>query len=95
MDALQPSGSVPERKIPIRLLIMDVIGTILLGLGLFLMFAESPGQFTGDIEPKTVGTILMVLGIVFIVPLVVHLLNLGKLAARPGQGDGQAPGPPA
>ena len=94
MESLQPPGSQPERKIPVRLLIMDVIGTILLGLGLFLMFAESPGEFTGDIEPKTAGTILMVLGIVFIVPLVVHVLNLGKIAAASAHSDDNASGPP-
>ena len=94
MDALQPPGTTPERKIPMRLLIMDVIGTILLGLGLFLVFAESPGELTGGIEPKTAGTILMVLGIVFIVPLIVHVLNLARMAAPPGRGDDGAFGPP-
>ena len=95
MEPPQSPGSEPARKIPARLLIMDVIGTILLGLGLFLMFTESPAEFTGNIDPKMAGTILIVLGIVFIVPLVVHVLNLGKIAGASGHGDDHASGPPS
>ena len=81
IEVLQPPGSKSERKIPIRLLILDAIGTVFLVLGLLLLFGVGSNVLGDEIDPNQAGMALIVVGIVFIVPLVVHVLKLGQIGS--------------
>jgi hypothetical protein len=69
------------QRIPLIYWVLDSIGTVLLGLGMFAYF--TPGQIGGyEFKPHAID--MMVLGPVLMIPMVVSVLRLGrKRAAKP------------
>lgn len=70
-----------ESLLPPKWLFLDLIGGLLLAIGLVLLIAE-PRQFLPwDTDYAEMGIGLIIVGVMFMLPLLFHLVSLFRLAA--------------
>lgn len=63
-----------KMKMPAHLLVLDSIGTLFIGLGLFEMFA-SKGFVPRTMQFPNYEWILIIVGVMFTVPFIAHLVK--------------------
>ena len=58
-------------KLPLSLIVLDAIGTILLGLGLYMKFGQGDQHLGLNINPM----ILIILGVCLMLPIMIHVIR--------------------
>jgi hypothetical protein len=76
----------------VKWLLLDGIGSILVGIGLFLMIADPTQFLPWRVDYAEIGVGLTIVGVLFMLPLVMHLAGMAR--ARAG-GHSQDLTPPA
>jgi hypothetical protein len=72
---------IKDSPLPLRFLVLDLVGGLLLATGLILRLAR-PGAFLPwHTDYAGTGVGLIIVGIMFMLPLLFHLLSLFRLAA--------------
>jgi len=82
--ALRPPGAGNGPTLPVKWLVLDGIGSVLLGIGLVLMIADPTQFLPWQADYAGIGLGLVIVGVLFMLPLVGHLV--GKARARTGGG---------
>ncbi len=67
-------------KLPISLVILDSIGAILIGLGLYELFTKGSGLLGNSIDPK----IMIIIGGCLMLPAIVHIIKFVRRASGSG-----------
>lgn len=79
--------------LPARLLILDVIGSLMLAVGLVLMIAEPTEFLPWQADYDEIGLGLVIVGVLFMVPLIAHLAGMARARASRGPGTPPPPAP--
>lgn len=90
--ALTPPGATDRPALPVKWLVLDVIGSILLGLGMFLVIAEPAEFLPWQADYQEIGLGLIVVGVLFMLPLVGHLVGTARARASGRSQDLTPPG---
>lgn len=70
--------------LPIKWIVLDVIGSMMLAFGLALMILD-PAVFQPWVaDPDEIGVGLVIVGVLFMVPLVAHLVGMARARASGG-----------
>ncbi|RMF95299.1 MAG: hypothetical protein D6727_10965 [Gammaproteobacteria bacterium] len=86
-DDLLPPGQRPKLELPLGLLLLDLLGTLLLAAGLFLLFA-APAQLPIDVgDRRETGLTLAGCGILLMLPFVGKLIASAR-ATKPQNRSG-------
>jgi hypothetical protein len=79
---LTPPGASKGPTLPVKLLMLDGIGSMLLAAGMVLMIADPPPLLPPRSDYAEIGLGLVIIGVLFMLPLVAHLV--AKARARAG-----------
>ena len=64
------SGGNGRPRLPVWALILDLVGTLLVALGLYGMFAEGDLPFADVVDLRGIAVALIVIGVLLMLPLV-------------------------
>ena len=68
-------------KIPVPLLVLDIIGAILLGLGLAEWFADT-GLVPERLQFESCYIAMVICGVLFMLPLIIHIVRTTVLRRK-------------
>ena len=75
-----------QYRIPPKWLFLDLLGGLLLAIGLIFLIAEPRSFLPWDVDYGEMGTGLLIVGILFMLPLLFHMLLLFRTAASHQKG---------
>ncbi len=87
-----PEPGQADSVLPVRLLILDVIGSILLAIGLIFIIADPSEFLPWDADYDELGMGLVIVGVLFMVPLISHVIGMARSRASGGPGAATPPG---
>lgn len=87
-----PQVTRSRATLPPKLLILDVIGSLMLAVGLVLMIADPTDFLPWQADYDGIGMGLVIVGVLFMLPLISHLVGIARAQASRGPGT---PPPPA
>lgn len=87
-----PEPGQAGSALPVRLLILDVIGSMLLAVGLIFIIADPSEFLPWEADYDELGIGLVIVGVLFMLPLISHVIGMARSRASGGPG---APTPPA
>lgn len=90
---LTPPGASNGPTLPVKWLVLDGIGSILLGIGLVLMIADPTQFLPWRANYAEIGLGLVVVGVMFMLPLVGHLVAQARGRAGSRSQDLRPPSP--
>jgi hypothetical protein len=79
--------------LPVKLLILDVIGSLMLAVGLVLMIADPTEFLPWQADYDAIGMGLVIVGVLFMLPLIAHLVGMARAQASRGPGTAPPPAP--
>lgn len=77
--------STPERarlSVPLQLIVIDLLGVVLAGLGMFGLVADAPPAFAPALGDPAKAGLLVALGVVMMGYAIVEILRRARRAAR-------------
>lgn len=90
---LTPPGATKGPTLPVKLLVLDAIGSVLLACGIVLIIADPPQFLPPRTDYAEIGLGLVLVGVPLMLPLIRHLVGKARARARGGSQDLIPPSP--
>jgi hypothetical protein len=74
----------PKLRWPAWVLILDIIGTLLVGLGIYSQVANGPLPFAEFLDLRALAVPIIILGALMVTPLVFMTISQLRLAGKNG-----------
>jgi len=78
----------PRMRIPFQVIVVDLLGTAITGLGIYGLASESPPAFAPALGDPAKAWMLVALGVAMMGYAVFEIVRLAAKAARAARGDG-------